>query len=92
MILHTLKTVSGEEIEISEGLEAFLDAVNIYDLEANTDDRTDLSVAFWHPEAPLTGFSVRCRLAPMNPLLDGGRDCQPEIGTKWHQVRCTYSQ
>ena len=73
MILHTLKTVSGEEIEISEGLEAFLDAVNIYDLEANTDDRTDLSVAFWHPEAPLTGFSVRCRLAPMNPLLDGGR-------------------
>lgn len=73
LILHTLKTVSGEEIEISEGLEAFLDAVNIYDLEANTDDRTDLSVAFWHPEAPLTGFSVRCRLAPMNPLLDGGR-------------------
>lgn len=73
LILHTLKTVSGEEIEISEGLEAFLDAVNIYDLEANTDDRTDLSVAFWHPEAPLTGFNVRCRLAPMNPLLDGGR-------------------
>lgn len=73
LILHTLKTVSGEEIEISEGLEAFLDAVNIYDLEANTDDRTDLSVAFWHPEAPLTGFSVRCRLALMNPLLDGGR-------------------
>lgn len=73
LILHTLKTVSGEEIEISEGLEAFLDAVNIYDLEANTDDRTDLSVAFWHPEAPLTGFSVRSRLAPMNPLLDGGR-------------------
>lgn len=73
LILHTLKTVSGEEIEISEGLEAFLDAVNIYDLEANTDDRTDLSVAFWYPEAPLTGFSVRCRLAPMNPLLDGGR-------------------
>lgn len=73
LIFHTLKTVSGEEIEISEGLEAFLDAVNIYDLEANTDDRTDFSVAFWHPEAPLTGFNVRCRLAPMNPLLDGGR-------------------
>lgn len=71
--LHLLKTVSGEEIEISEGLEAFLDAVNIYDLESRTEDRTDFSVAFWHPDAPLTGFNVRCRLAPMNPLLDGGR-------------------
>lgn len=73
LILHLLKTVPGEEIEISEGLEAFLDTVNIFDLEAKTEDRTDFSVAFWHPEAPLTGFSVRCRLSPMNPLLDGGR-------------------
>ena len=73
LILHQLKTVSGEEIEVSEGLEAFLDAVNIYDLEAKTEDRTDFSVAFWHSESPLTGFNVRCRLSPMNPLLDGGR-------------------
>ena len=41
--------------------------------EAKTEDRTDFSVAFWHPEAPLTGFNVRCRLSSMNPLLDGGR-------------------
>lgn len=73
IILHLLKTESGETIEVSEGLEAFLDAVNIYDLEAKTDDRTDFSVAFWTPDAPLTGFCVRCRLSPMNPLLDGGR-------------------
>ncbi|MCD8183600.1 MAG: HpaII family restriction endonuclease [Bacteroides sp.] len=73
IILHLLKNVVGEEIEVSEGLEAFLDAVNIYDLEAKTDDRTDFSVAFWHPEAPLAGFNVRCRLSPMSPLLDGGR-------------------
>ena len=73
LILHILKTAIGEEIEITEGLEAFLDAVNIYDLESNTDDRTDFSVAFWHPEAPLAGFNVRCRLSSMNPLLDGGR-------------------
>lgn len=73
LILHLLKNVSGEEVEVSEGLEAFLDAANIFDLEAKTEDRTDFSVAFWHPEAPLTGFNVRCRLAPMNPLLDGGR-------------------
>ncbi|MDE6215276.1 HpaII family restriction endonuclease [Bacteroides sp.] len=73
MILDLLKSVPGEEIEVTEGLEGFLDAVNIYDLEAKTEDRTDFSIAFWHPEAPLTGFNVRCRLAPMNPLLDGGR-------------------
>ena len=57
----------------TSGLEAFLDAVNIFDLDAKTEDRTDFSVAFWYPEAPLTGFNVRCCLTPMNPLLDGGR-------------------
>lgn len=62
LVLHLLKNVSGEEVEVTEGLEAFLDAVNIFDLEAKTEDRTDFSVAFWHPEAPLTGFNVRCRL------------------------------
>lgn len=60
-------------IEVPDELEAFLDEVRIYDLEAKTEDRTDFSVAFWHPDAPLTGFNVRCRLSPMNPLLDGGR-------------------
>lgn len=79
LILHLLKNVPGEEIEIAEELEAFLDSVNIYDLEAKTEDRTDFSVAFWHPEAPLTGFSVRCRLSPMSPLLDGGRSANLKL-------------
>ena len=43
LILHLLKNVSGEEVEVSEGLEAFLDAANIFDLEAKTEDRTDFS-------------------------------------------------
>lgn len=73
IILHLLKNGSGEDVEVSGGLETFLDAVNIYDLEAKTDDRTDFSVAFWSADAPLTGFSVRCRLSRMTPLLDGGR-------------------
>lgn len=73
LVLHLLKNVSGEEIEVPEELEGFLDAVNIFDLEAKTEDRTDFSVAFWSADAPLTGFCVRCRLSPMNPLLDGGR-------------------
>ena len=74
IILELLKTTAGSDtIEVPEGLEGFLDAINIYDLEAKTEDRTDFSVAFWHAEAPLTGFNVRCRLSSMNPLLDGGR-------------------
>ena len=73
MILSSLKSLSGEEIEVCDELEGFLDTVRIFDLEAKTEDRTDISIAFWHPEAPLTGFCIRCRLSPMNPLLDGGR-------------------
>ena len=46
LVLHLLKNVSGEEVEVSEGLEAFLDAVNIFDLEAKTEDRTAFSVSF----------------------------------------------
>lgn len=73
MVLDLLRGTSGEEVEVSDALEGFLDAVRIYDLEAKTDDRTDFKVAFWNMEAPLSGFNVRCRLSPMNPLLDGGR-------------------
>lgn len=72
-VLDILKHSSGEEVEVPDGLEGFLDAVRIYDLEAKTDDRTDFKIAFWQKDAPLTGFCVRCRLSPMNPLLDGGR-------------------
>lgn len=72
-ILQLLREQHGEELEVPDELEGFLDVLRIYDLEARTDDRTDLSIAFWYPEAPLSGFSVRCKLSPMNPLLDGGR-------------------
>lgn len=72
-VLDLLKHSPGEVVEVPDGLEGFLDAVRIYDLEAKTDDRTDFKLAFWHVDAPLTGFCVRCRLSPMNPLLDGGR-------------------
>lgn len=72
-VLDVLKKTSGEEVDVPDGLEGFLDAVRIYDLEAKTDDRTDFKLAFWRADAPLTGLCVRCRLSPMNPLLDGGR-------------------
>ena len=80
IILELLKTTAGSDtIEVPEGLEGFLDAINVYDLEAKTEDRTDFSVAFWHAEAPLTGFNVRCRLSSMNPLLDGIKFATPTV-------------
>ena len=81
MVLELLKSVQGEEVEVDGALEGFLDAVQIYDLEAKTDDRTDFQLAFGYEGAPLTGFCVRCRLSPMNPLLDGGRTAN----LKWEQ-------
>lgn len=73
ILLGLLKGVSGENIEIPDAMEGFLDTVCIYNLEARTEDRTDLSIAFGRQDAALTGFCIRCRLSPMNPLLDGGR-------------------
>lgn len=73
-LLDLLKSSGGmDTVEVPEPVEAFLNVLNIYDLEAKTEDRTDFSVAFWHPDAPVSGFNVRCRLSSMNPLLDGGR-------------------
>lgn len=73
LILDAVKATAGEDVTSPEGVEEFLDAAGILDLEAKTEDRTDFSIAFWHPEASLTGVSVRSRLSAMNPLLDGGR-------------------
>lgn len=73
LILAALKGATDDEVTSPDGIEEFLDAACIFDLEARTEDRTDLSIAFWHVDAPLTGFNVRSRLSTMNPLLDGGR-------------------
>lgn len=73
LILDALKNSSVDEVTSPDGVEEFPDEAGIFDLEARTEDRTDFSIAFWHPEAPLAGFNVRSRLSAMNPLLDGGR-------------------
>lgn len=73
LILQAVKSSSEDEVTSPDGVEEFLDEVAIFDLEAKTEDRTDFYIAFWHPEAPFSGFSVRSRLGAMNPLLDGGR-------------------
>lgn len=72
-VLSAMKNSSEQMVESPEGMEEFLDEVAIFDLEANTDDRTDFYVAFYDVNAPLVGFNVRSRIGTMTPLLDGGR-------------------
>ena len=71
-LLSRLKQQGSETIDITE-LEGFLDALAIYDMEAQTDDRTDLHLALWSPDAPLTGMRLHSRLCSNPPLFVGGR-------------------
>lgn len=64
--------LSEERLDLSD-LEPFLDALQIYDMEAQTDDRTDMHIALWSVDAPLVGLRIQSRLCGYLPLLDGGR-------------------
>ena len=55
-----------EELTSPDGVEEFLDAVAIYNLEAKTDDRTDFYVAFWSVDAPLVGFRSNISVSGIN--------------------------
>ena len=73
MILDALKRDRNEEVEAPEGVEGFLDALKIYDMEARTDDRTDFYITFHDDSFSPVGFRIYSRLCAMMPLLDGGR-------------------
>ena len=70
-LLQTANSSSEPEFDISE-LEGFLDALCIYDMEAQTNDRTDLHLALWSTDAPLMGLRIQSRQGGF-PLIDGGR-------------------
>lgn len=54
-------------------IEPFLDALQIFDLEAQTEDRTNMHLLLWHRDAPLTGVRIQSNLCGFQPLLAGGR-------------------
>ena len=56
LILDGIRNTQGDEVTSPDGVEEFLDEVLIYDMEAKTEDRTDLGVAFYSENAPLVGF------------------------------------
>ena len=73
LVLEAIRNSREDDVTSPDGVEEFLDEIAVYDLEAKTDDRTDFYVTFWDMNAPKVGFRVYSKLAPMNPLLDGGR-------------------
>lgn len=72
LILEALKSADSE-VESPEGVEEFLDELSIFNLEAKTEDRTDLHIAFYSKQMQPIGFRIYSRIGGMNPLLDGGR-------------------
>lgn len=52
LILEGIRQADTDEVTSPDGVEEFLDEVAIFNLEAQTDDRTDFSVAFYQPDAP----------------------------------------
>ena len=73
LLLEVLRRCHTDEVEAPAGVEEFLDALKIYDLEARTDDRTDFYITFHNETFPPVGFRICSRLCAMDPLLDGGR-------------------
>jgi type II restriction enzyme len=73
LVWEAVRTTEGEDVTSPDGVEEFLDELAIYDLAAQTDDRTDFHVALYAEDAPLEGVSVRCMVGRQFPLLDGGR-------------------
>lgn len=88
MIHAALRTSSETDIAAPEGVEDFLDALKIYNLEAITDDRTDFYIAFYREDMPLIGCRIYSRLCGMDPLLDGGRTAN----LKFEQTGVRFSQ
>lgn len=72
-IFQALKNTSDNDVESPDGVEEFLDEIQIYDLQAKTEDRTDYYIAFYSIDAPLIGMSVFSRIGGVLSLLDGGR-------------------
>lgn len=86
IVLAAMKA-GGSDVDISE-IEPFLDAVKIFDMEAQTEDRTDMHLQLWSPEYELLGIRIQSRMCGYLPLLDGGRTAN----IKFEQTGVRFSQ
>ena len=88
LLLKALSQCHEQEVEAPAGVEEFLDALRIYDMEARTDDRTDFYITFCDEAFPRMGFRIYSRLCGMDLLLDGGRTSN----LKFEQTGARFSQ
>lgn len=77
-IMDAVKKSEGDEVESPEGVEEFLDWLCIFDLQPQTQDRTDLRIRF-KGEERYVGLIIRTRMGRMSPLLDGGRSANLKL-------------
>ena len=90
LILRAVKSSSEEDVTSPEGVEEFLDEAAIFDLEAKTEDRTDFSIAFWHPEAT---NAIQDSRKGCNESVTGRRTCcKSKTGTEWSQICHSHSE
>lgn len=73
LVMDAMKQSKTEDVEAPDGVEEFLDDLGIFNLEAKTEDRTDLHLGFYTTSAPLVGFRIYAKMGGMDPLMDGGR-------------------
>lgn len=60
-------------VESSEQIERFLDSIQLFDLEAKTQDRTDFHLIFFDKRMSPLGVSLFSRIGKQKFILDGGR-------------------
>ncbi len=77
-----------EEMVDLSALEGFLDYIDIFDLQAHTEDRTAFHVQLYSPQNPLLGVRLQSALGCWLPLLDGGRTAN----IKMEQTGVRFSQ
>lgn len=97
LILEAMRTTQENDVSATEEIEAFLDAVAIYDLATHTEDRTDMFICFYNAEMPPIGMVVHSLIGGATmPLLDGGRSANfkfEQTGVKFpsptvHKINC----
>lgn len=68
-----IKTGDEDCIIVDDEIEKLLDTMSIYNLEAKTNDKTDLHISLVGDENDYSGFIIRSRVGSLTSLLNGGR-------------------
>ncbi len=86
-VLDRIRQAGEDEVNLTE-LVPLLDAMDIFDLQPQTDDRTSLHIQLWSAEAPFLGVRLQSAVAGAWALLDGGRTANLKFeqqGVRFHQ-------